>query len=336
MKNKILLITDYNNLYRQDIYRSEGIDLRVFKQVLKDNQFEVTQITYNELLNHSMKKWEGYYVVYTSSENLEYKEYIKDIIYELGKKNTLLPRYDLLMCHEDKLYQEIIKKSMGIKSLDAKMYATMKDLYKDIKSVTYPVVVKKCVGAGSISVYKANDKKELIKYAKKIMHSKDYYEYYLKAIYKRLKGKLNKHYFEDEKYFGRLVLQQYVPNLACDWKVLVFGEKYYALRRNVRKNDFRASGSGMFAFDVPDHRILDFAKEIYEKMDVPFLSLDLCIDSKGKVYMIEFQGVHFGPYTLINSPQYFKKEDVWKKIESKSILAEEYARAIVTYINLKG
>lgn len=333
MKKKILLITDYNNFYRQDIYRSQGIDLNVFKQVLNDNNCEVTQITYNDLLNNSSNKdWEGYCVVYTSSENLEYKEYIKDVIYELGKKNTLLPRYDLLMCHEDKLYQEILKKNLGIKSLSAKMYATMKDLYKDIDSVTYPVVVKKCVGAGSISVYKANNKKELIKYAKKIMRSKDYYEYYLKAVYKKIIGKLNEHYFEDEKYFGRLVLQQYVPDLECDWKVLVFGDKYYALRRNVRKNDFRASGSGIFAFDMPDYRVLDYAKEIYEKMDVPFLSLDLCIDSSGHVYVIEFQGVHFGPYTLINSPHYFKKEEAWEKVEKKSVLAEEYARAIIRYI----
>lgn len=334
MKNNILLVTDYNDLYRQDIYRSQGIDLNTFKGVLTDGGYHVTQITYNELLNHSSdKKWSDYYVVYTSSENIEYKEYIKDVIYELGKRNTLIPRYDLLMCHEDKLYQEILKKSLEIKSLKASMYATLKDLYKDIDNVTYPVVVKKCVGAGSISVYKANNKKELLKYAKKIMRSKECYEYYLKAAYKKVKGSLNAHYFEDEKYFGRMILQEYVPDLACDWKVLAFGDKYYALRRSVRKNDFRASGSGMFAFEIPDSRILDYAKEIYEKVDVPFLSMDLCLDELGNVYLIEFQGVHFGPYTLINSPHYFVNENGWQKIEKNSKLAEEYANSIIKYID---
>ena len=336
MEKNILLITDYNDLYRQDIYRSQGIDLVKFKKTLEENGYFVTQLNYNELLNNDdITSYEGYNVVYTSSENLEYKEYIKDIIYELGKKNNLVPRYDLLMAHEDKLYQEILKKSVGIKSLSAKTYATMKDLYKDIDSVTCPVVIKKCVGAGSISVYKANNRNELIKYAKKIMKSKTFYEYYLKALYKKVKGKLNEHYFDDEKYFGRLVLQQYIPNLECDWKVLVFGDKYYALRRNVRKNDFRASGSGMFSFEIPDYRILDYAKQIYEKMDVPFLSLDLCIDTEGNVYLIEFQGIHFGPYTLINSPHYFKKNENWERVEKKSVLAQEYALAIVKYINEK-
>lgn len=165
-----------------------------------------------------------------------------------------------------------------------------------------------------------------------MMRSKDYYIYYLKALYKKIKGNLNPHYFEDEKYFGRIVLQEYVPDLECDWKVLVFGNKYYALRRNVRKNDFRASGSGLFAFEIPDDRILDYAKSVYEKMNVPFLSLDLCMDKNGKVYLIEFQGLHFGPYTLINSPHYFTYQESWEKVEAKSALAEEYANAVASFI----
>ena len=337
MKKDILLVTDYNDLYRQDIYRSQGIDISTFRQVLENNGYSVTQISYDKLLNDSDEhQWNGYYIVYTSSENIEYKEYIKDIIYELGKNNILIPRYDLLMCHEDKLYQEVLKKSLGIKSLSVRLYGTLKDLVKDIPNIQYPVVMKKSTGAGSISVYKVENKKELLKYAKKIMRSKECYQYYLRAIYKKIKGNLNEHYFEDEKYFGRLVLQQYVPNLECDWKILVFGDKYYALRRMVRKNDFRASGSGMFAFEDPEHSILDYAQKIYDKMDVPFLSLDLCIDTKGEVYLIEFQGIHFGPYTLINSPHYFiHKDNTWDKIEEKSKLAVEYANSIVGYLKKK-
>ena len=334
MEKRILVITDYKNAYRQDISRSQGIDLVRFKQVLEQGGYAVSQITYNELVNHSCFFGGGgnWNIVYTSSENIEYKEYIKDIIYDLQKRNKIIPGYDLLMCHEDKLYQEIYKRNLGIQSLDCQIYATLKDLQKDIDSVNYPVVVKKCAGAGSISVFKANSKKELIKYSKKIMLSKDFFEYYLKAAYKKMLGKLSPYYFEDEKYFGRLVLQQYVPNLECDWKVLIFGKKYYALRRDVRRNDFRASGSGKFSFEIPDAAVLTFAQSIFEKMKVPFLSLDLCIDDAKTVYLIEFQGIHFGPYTLIESPHYFVHNGEWEKIEQKSDLAVEYAKAIIQYI----
>ncbi len=336
MEKRILVITDYKDAYRQDISRSQGIDLVQFKQVLEQEGYAVSQITYNELVNHSSKKgYTDWYIVYTSSENIEYKEYIKDIIYDLQKRNEIIPGYDLLMCHEDKLYQEIYKRNLGIQSLDCQMYATMKDLQKDIDNFHYPVVIKNCVGAGSISVFKADNKKELMKCSKKIMLSKDFFEYYLKAAYKKVLGKLSPYYFEDEKYFGRLVVQQYVPNLECDWKVLVFGEKYYALRRNVRKNDFRASGSGKFSFETPDDAILTFAEAVYEKMKVPFLSLDLCINDAKQVYLIEFQGIHFGPYTLIESPHYFVHSGAWEKIEGKSVLAEEYAQAILQYIEKK-
>lgn len=333
MNQNILLLTDYNNLYRQGIYRSEGIDLEKFKQVLAEHGCTVLQVTYSDLLNQFFdKEWKNYNVIYTSSQNHEYKEYIKDIIYEIGKKNKLIPSYDFLMCHEDKVYQEIFKKSLGVKSLDVKIYATIKDLSKDIGTLQYPIVIKKTTGAGSISVYKAESEKDLLKIAKKMMKDKYYYEYYLKAIYKKLKGSWNKHYLEDEKLFGRIVLQQYIPGLEYDWKILIFGEKYYALRRQVRKHDFRASGSGMFSFEVPDNHILSYAEEIYEKMHTPFLSLDLCMDQRGKVYLIEFQGIHFGPYTLINSPHYFIHDSEWHKIEGISNLAEEYALAIIKYL----
>lgn len=167
MKKRILLITDYNDLYRQDIYRSQGIQLKVFVQTLEQAGFSVKQINYQTLINHTdITEWKDWYVVYTSSENIEYKEYIKDIIYALSQNNILVPRFDLLMCHEDKLFEEIMKKQVGVHSLDAKLYATLKDLKKDLQDVTYPVILKESVGSGSISVYKADNQKELLSCAK--------------------------------------------------------------------------------------------------------------------------------------------------------------------------
>lgn len=332
MKKEILIITDYKGAYRQDISRSQGIELDKMKDVLKKADFIVEEIKYNDLLKRGLKQIKNKIIVYTSSENIEYKEYIKDIMYELAKENVLVPRYDLLMCHEDKIYQEILKESLGIYSLDARIYATLRDIEGDMSKIKFPIVIKKSVGAGSISVYKANNEKELKKKIKKMNRGRDYWEFYAKALYKKVKGNLSPYYFEDEKYFGRYVLQEFVPDLENDWKVLVFGNKYYALKREVRKKDFRASGSGKFSFEIPEIEVLDYAKAIYEKMDVPFLSLDLCMDRNKKVYLIEFQGLHFGPYTLIRSPHYFVEKNGWEKIEKESSLAETYGEAIIEYL----
>lgn len=78
--------------------------------------------------------------------------------------------------------------------------------------------------------------------------------------------------------------------------------------------------------------LLMFAKNIVEKMNVPFLSLDIA-DNNGSCELIEFQGIGFGPVTMTKSNFYFKLENgVFVKIETNSILEEEYANAIVWYI----
>jgi len=48
---------------------------------------------------------------------------------------------------------------------------------------------------------------------------------------------------------SKFIVQEFIPDLSNDWKVLVFWDKYYVLRRKNRPNDFRASGSGLFSFD---------------------------------------------------------------------------------------
>lgn len=74
--------------------------------------------------------------------------------------------------------------------------------------------------------------------------------------------------------------------------MLVFGEKYYILRRKVRKNDFRASGSGKREFpeyltDV-ECQVLDLAYKAFCEIDTPLLSIDIAHDGE-KCHMIEFQ-----------------------------------------------
>ena len=332
---KIIILTDYRGLYRQDIRRTKGIDLKAFINTFEKAGFPVKCIDYNQLINKiDWPSIKDSYIVYTSSESQEYKNYIEDIMYELNKKNVLIPKFEILKCHENKNFQELYKKELGIKSLNSLVFATLRDLKKNLASIEYPVVIKKHYGAGAISVYRAFDQKQLFKIVKKLNRRYDFWLYYLKRIYQKVKGIRDVDLTREEKYIGRFILQPYVANLDCDWKVLVFGEKYYVLRRGVRDNEFRASGSGKFSYEIPPTELLDFAKKIFDIMKVPFLSLDLCMDSEGNVYLIEFQGLHFGPYTLINSDQYFvNTDDQWKLIEGKSELSSEYANAIIYYIN---
>ena len=150
----------------------------------------------------------------------------------------------------------------------------------------------------------------------------------------RLRVLKHKGYSKESLHRHKFVVQNFVPNLDNDWKVLVFGEKYYILYRKNRENDFRASGSGNFIFkeEVPSG-IFEFAQKIFNDFNVPNLSLDIGFDGK-EFCLIEFQAIQFGSTTLQKSPFYFKKENSnWVIHKEKSILEKEYADSVVKFIN---
>ena len=49
----------------------------------------------------------------------------------------------------------------------------------------------------------------------------------------------HKAYIRDSKYRKKFIVQNFIEDLSNDWKILVFGKKYYILCRETRKNDFR-------------------------------------------------------------------------------------------------
>lgn len=353
MNKTIYILTDYRGLYRQGVSRYRGIDLDVFCGVLNNAGFQTIRVNYSDINRPSVPRIKDSYVFYTSSESHEYQDYIKAIIYDLSKYNTLIPGYDMLMCHEDKCYQELFKNKVGFSDLRSIILGGYKELIQfeatgGLHDIKYPVVVKKYRGAGSISVKKAENYNELLRIIKSINRNAEYLIYHAKKVYKKMKRNLDTEYDLDDMYLGRFIIQEYVPDLLNDWKVLVFGDKFYALYRGVRDNDFRASGSGKFKFERPSDDILNAANDIYRLFRVPFLSLDLCQDTDGKIHLIEFQGLHFGPYTLVASSGYYKKSIIedsfctdnesnagscWHYIEGKSNLSEEYANAVIKYLD---
>lgn len=344
--NKILIILDYREYLRQGMDFNSSIDIKKVKKVLVDNGYDVTIVKYDDLVNKmDLTEIKDYNIIYCSSQREIYKSYIDDILYSLSKKNRLVPSYDIFKAHENKAYQEIYKLECGIKSLKAYSFANYVEFLQYKEQITYPAVLKSLTGAGSLGVYKVNSAEDTLKLIKKINKKEatlnniksdilfNTKELLVKTVYKNKKNvTFFENYRKEDPYFGRYIIQQFVPNLESDYKVLVFGDKYYVLNRKVRENDFRASGSGKLEFIEAPTEVLDFAKECYEKLDVPFVSLDICIDENNKCYLIEYQGTHFGPYTLIYSEYYYVFARKWNKIKCKSDLAEEYATSVVNYI----
>lgn len=323
------------------------IDGGILKKELEKRDMEVEIRNLHELIFPT--KYKGWYVVYPSSEDagLFYKGYIEDILLRLMLDGAiLLPRFELFRAHHNKVFMELYRTMLSeeYNSIQSTVFYGTDDLEKKLNSsIQFPIVMKTSEGAGSCGVSIAYNRREAIKEAKKMGKITYYGNYYsrmqkLRHVLGRMYMKLKRQYYIDTpKIQEKMIYQILVPNLSCDYKVLAFGEKYYLLRRKVRKKDFRASGSGKLEFPEKftdtEREVLSFAKKAYEQLHTPLLSIDIAHDGE-RCHMIEFQCLNFGPYTLQFSECYYMQSDSgeWLRMSGKSVLEEEMARAYSEYV----
>ena len=281
---KIIFLTD-NNFFGQTRKPWVSMDTNKIISILEKNDFHVESYSFHEVYD---KKIENGYIFYSFSQKEELRNYIVDVIYFLSNKNTVIPSFELLKCHENKGFQELYKKQLGINSLSSIYLNSINNVAND----AFPVVLKTVDGSNGKGVFLANNERELTKIVQKIElkmtvlqkidllrrkyfrkkknysvypnynNRKDYYQY--------------KDYIRNEK---RFVLQQFIPKLTFDYRVLALYDKYYVMKRHTKEGDFRASGTKLFDFNVEKNQeLLNYAKNIFDKIKTPMLSMDIAFD----------------------------------------------------------
>lgn len=328
---KIILLTNYENIIPQRLKEIDGLKLNLISKVFEDNGFEVQKIKIHSFIsnlkeNESIK---GVYFYYTSSQYQIYKDFIRDILIQITLRGgVLLPEYRHFSAHENKNFQELEKVRLGIPSPYGIPIGTYEEGMEILSKITYPVVLKKSTGFASRNVKIAHN----LPKAKRILFNMldNNFKFDINSLYYLYRRVKNKTHYP--KRFGKVVIQEYIPDLSYDWKILVLGNTCFYLKRYVKKNDFRASGSGSFTIsEPPPTHILDFALLCKEKMNAPNISLDI-IDKDGVPQLIEYQANHFGVCPASWGRYYFKLEDGnWNK---KKIADEMEYNELEYYIGI--
>lgn len=275
----------------------------------------------------------GKIVMYTSSEDpmLYYKGYINDVVKGIDLMNGILvPRLELFEAHHNKVFMEILRDIL-LKDVDTgiktRHFGTYESYLQKINEIEVPSVIKTSFGAGSKGVALLKTEEEKNNKPKKMSRA-----YTMKEIVKKCMGK----YSPYSIYRNKFVIQNFIENLNGDFKVLVYGDKYFVISRANREDDFRASGGGKLDFDpqLPDG-IFDFAKKVFDALDTPYASLDIAYDGT-RFYLIEFQCLHFGTLTVEDSKRYYiKKDNKWEIVEIESVIEEVFVESLIKYIEKK-
>src|SRR5690606_31787781 len=163
----------------------------------------------------------------------------------------------------DKVGQKYLLECVGAPLVPSYVFYEKERALEWINSTKFPKVFKLRGGAGSANVSLVKTKRAAINKVNqsfgKGFPQFDGKNYFLDKLNKYNSGRVGFH--QIMKAFGRMLIgtkysrmigpekgyvyfQEFIPNNKFDIRVIIVGNKAFAVKRMVRVNDFRASGSG--------------------------------------------------------------------------------------------
>ncbi|ENN6197673.1 hypothetical protein AB9W56_004094 [Vibrio vulnificus] len=329
---KIFIVSGEDGFFAQNLMPWSSLNLKVIKGRLEDNGYDVSIITFRQL-QKSIGLIKNAVIIYTSSQRDEHKRYIEDIVFYYNEHNILIPSFESLKAHDNKGFQMMLNSKYSLGLIDCNYFPSFSEVENTEQD--FPCVYKPANGASSMGVEIVKNVSEVKRLAsKEFSLNKENIKKYIKKYI--LRSRYNEEWERyKSSYPNRFVLQKLLPGLDGDYKVLIFGDKFYVIKRFTKDGDFRASGSGIHSRNIEQddlNLVLGKALDVKRKYKSHIYSLDICIYN-GEAFLIEFQFTHVGPLTLIESDFYYIREgNGWKKVVEKSNLEHEFCNSVESYI----
>ncbi len=208
---------------------------------------------------------------------------------------------------DDKLGQKYLLESMGLPLIPTFVFYSKKEALEWISGINFPIVFKLRGGAASQNVKLIKNRKQAKNIIRKAfgkgIRQYDAWEGIKESIRKYRLGKTSLkevvkafahivYPIQLEKSRGRekgyVYFQQFLPDCKFDIRVQIVNNKAWAMRRLVRENDFRASGSDFLDYDLTKIPIeaIRLSFEIYKQLQVQTLAVDY-LESDGKLWIPE-------------------------------------------------
>lgn len=110
---------------------------------------------------------------------------------------------------------------------------------------------------------------------------------------------------------GYIYFQDFIPNNDSDTRVVVINcKKAVAEKRYVRKNDFRASGSGEFCYEGIDVEVIKIAFDVANQLELQSVAFDFVFSEKGQPKIVEIS-YGFGTEGIQKAPGYWTADLNW-------------------------
>lgn len=296
---------------------------------------EIEKINY-EILNFydndAVSKVREFNAIMWHYSNYEYRDavFAKQFLFSLQQAGKIVfPEFNSSWHFDDKIGQKYLLESINAPHIPSYVFFTKKDALSWVDNAIFPKVFKLRGGSGSSNVKLIKEKKEARKLVAiafgrgfsqfdRINHLQFKINNFMvgredilgvgKGIYRLFFG--NKFSSCRPREKGYVYFQDFMAGNEYDTRVVVIGKRAIAEKRFVRKNDFRASGSGDYNFENIDIEIIELAFEISNRLKLSSVAFDFILDPNDRPVVVELS-YGFGTEGICKAPGFWDDNLNW-------------------------
>lgn len=233
----------------------------------------------------------------------------KRLLFALEQKGMIVfPNFNTGWHFDDKVAQKYLLESLGLPIVPSYHFLEKKAALEWVTKTDFPKVFKLSRGAGSSNVKLVLNEKQAKRLINKAFTSghcvfdrlggiKERWRKYkegketligiLKSGYRILNLPPYAKLLPRERY--EIYFQEFIPNNEFDIRVIVVESKAFAIKRLVRNNDFRASGSGKILYEKVnfDHNLIRKSFDYAKKLKVQVVAFDYVFQAGGNPLIVE-------------------------------------------------
>jgi len=258
--------------------------------------------------------------------------FAKELLYAVtlsGRK--VFPDFHTIWHFDDKVGQKYLFEAIQVPVVPTYVFYTKKEALAWVEKTSFPKVFKLRNGAGSSNVKRIENSLE----AKKLINKAfgkgfsqlDKKEYLKEKVRKFREGKetvlgivkgIGRYFIPSEftkmhsEEKGYIYFQDFIPDNDSDIRVIVIGDKAFGIKRFIRENDFRASGSGHIHYkrtEIPESCIKT-AFEVTRKIRSQCAAYDFVFDADNNPLLIEVS-YGFSPHGYVACEGYWDENMRW-------------------------
>lgn len=224
-------------------------------------------------------------------------KFAKQLLYSLqAAGKVVFPDFNTGWHFDDKVGQKYLLEAIDAPIVPSYVFFRKSDAKKWATQTQYPIVFKLRNGAGSDNVRLVKSKSHAFRLINKAFGKgfKQYtawrnlkerfrkYRHGKSTLWNVIKGILRLFHTTEyarvtDREKGYIYFQEFIPGNDFDIRIIVVGDKAFGIKRMVRKNDFRASGSGFLFYEKSNFNdeTVRMVFDVSEKLQAQCLAFDI-------------------------------------------------------------